>query len=125
MVSHEGIQLAPHYDLLSTACYETRSFNKAGWPEKTEMAWPILGKQYIADINRPLLIQAGDALSINKATAERLLNEQCNKILVEAENIYTNVLTAKTMRTGELRCLRSIVRVVIKDVASKLKAPLR
>lgn len=41
MVSHEGVQLAPFYDLLSIATYDSPAFDKKGWPEQTQLAWPI------------------------------------------------------------------------------------
>lgn len=131
MVSHDGIQLAPHYDLLSTACYETRAFDKNGWPDQTQLAWPILGVRHISDIDRPLLIRAGAALSIAKSTAERLLDNLSGRIVSETESLYAEVESenatliqqrpelAATL-AGESRCLRAIHYAVIKEMAGKL-----
>ena len=131
LVSEEGIELAPHYDILSTACYETLAYNKKGWPNLTEMAWPILGKQLIADVDRALLIAAADVLNIKKATAERLLDNLCNHIMGKAEEIYQEFEVENAslkqradlapILAGESRCLRTIIHVVIKDIAAKLK----
>ena len=95
------------------------------------MAWPILGKQFIVDVDRALLIEAADALSIKKPTAERLLDKLCNHILDKAEEIYQefeaeNVFLKQRAElapilAGESRCLRTIIHVVIKEVAAKLK----
>lgn len=131
MVSHDGIQLAPHYDLLSTACYETRAFDKNGWPDQTQLAWPILGVRHISDIDRSLLIQAGAALSIAKSTAERLLDNLSGRIVSETASLYAEVESenaaliqqrpelAATL-AGESRCLRAIHYAVIKEMAGKL-----
>jgi serine/threonine-protein kinase HipA len=131
MVSHDGIQLAPHYDLLSTACYETRAFDKNGWPDQTQLAWPILGVRHISDIDRSLLIQAGAALSIAKTTAERLLDNLVRRIVSATESLYAEVESenatlihqrpelAATL-AGESRCLRAIHYAVIKEMAGKL-----
>ena len=37
LVSHEGVQLAPIYDLLSVATYDTLAFDKKGWPQQTQL----------------------------------------------------------------------------------------
>lgn len=131
LVSEEGVELAPHYDILSTACYETLAYDKKSWPNLTEMAWPILGKQFIADVDRALLIEAADALNIRKATAERLLDNLCNHIMGKAEEIYQEFEAENAflkqradlapILAGESRCLRTIIHVVIKEVAAKLK----
>lgn len=131
MVSHQGIQLAQHYDLLSTACYETRAYDKNGWPDRTQLAWPILGVNYISEVDRALLIQAGAKLSIAKATAARLLDNLCRKIASEAEALYAEfenenaVLVQqkpelRATLAGESRCLRTIQHTVIREMAQKI-----
>ena len=59
-VSHEGIQLAPFYDLLSVAVYDTAALGKHNWPTQTRLAWPLLGVSYFSDIDRKLLLRAGE-----------------------------------------------------------------
>lgn len=131
MVSHDGIQLAPHYDLLSTACYETRAFDKNGWPDRTQLAWPILGVLYLSEVDRALLLQAGAALSLAKVTAERLLDNLCRKIMRETEALYAEFETEnarlaqqqpelRATLAGESRCLRAIQHAVIREMAQKL-----
>lgn len=50
LVSHEGIALAPFYDLLSVATYDTPAFNQKAWPAHTRLAWPIFGVGHFSDI---------------------------------------------------------------------------
>lgn len=127
MVSHEGIQLAPFYDLLSVATYDTPAFGKQGWPAHTQLAWPILGVRRFPDINRGLLLEAGAALNLAKGTAERLLENLRSRAAQEAEALYGEVETenARFARAhpelsatlaGESRCLRTIVHVVIGEM---------
>ena len=131
LVSHEGVQLAPFYDLLSVASYDTPAFGKKGWPAKTQLAWPILGVRHFADINRGLLLEAGAAFNLVRGTAERLLEYLRSRIAQEAEALYAGVEAeneqiasarpelAATM-AGESRCLRIILHNVIKEMAKQI-----
>jgi serine/threonine-protein kinase HipA len=130
-VNHEGIQLSPFYDLLSVACYDTKSFGKESWPQLSQLAWPILGVSRFSDINRNLLLDAGAALKLAKATAERLLEELRSRIEHEAESLYEIIETENSVLlkrrpdlapvlTGELRCLRAVRHGVIADTAKML-----
>lgn len=131
MVSHEGVQLAPFYDLLSVACYDTPAFDKKAWPDQTQLAWPILGVLHFSDINRELLLEAGGALNLAKGTAERVLESLRGRILAETEALYADV-EAENARliaaqpelgitlTGEIRCLRTIQHTVIKEMTRQL-----
>jgi len=131
MVSHEGVQLAPFYDLLSVACYDSPAFDKKAWPDQTQLAWPILGVQHFSDITRALLLEAGAALSLTKGTAERLLDHLHWRISAETEALYADVeaenacLIAERPElgitlTGESRCLRTIQHTVIKETTRQL-----
>jgi serine/threonine-protein kinase HipA len=94
LVSHEGVQLAPFYDLLSVATYDTPAYDENGWPAQTRLAWPILGVPHYADINRGLLLQAGAALNLAKGTAERLLENLRTRAEQEAQALYAEVEAA-------------------------------
>jgi serine/threonine-protein kinase HipA len=131
LVSHEGVQLAPFYDLLSVATYETTAFNKKGWPAQSQLAWPILGVRHFADIKMSLLLEAGGSLGLVKGTAQRLLENLRRRIVQEAEDLYAafeaeNAQIAQsnsklsTTLGGEARCLRAIVHNVIKEMGKQI-----
>ena len=132
LVSHEGVQLAPFYDLLSVATYDSPAFDKSGWPAQTQLAWPILGVRHFSDIRRGLLLEAGVALNLVKGTAERLLENLRSRIVSEAETLYAEVEAenariaharpelAATM-AGESRCVRAISHTVIKEMARQIQ----
>lgn len=131
LVSHEGVQLAPFYDLLSVACYDTPAFDKKAWPDQTQLAWPILGVLHFSDISRGLLLEAGGALNLAKGTAERVLESLRGRILAETEALYADVEAGNARLiaaqpelgitlTGETRCLRAIQHTVIKEMAQRL-----
>ena len=131
LVSHEGVQPAPFYDLLSVAIYDTPAFDKKGWPAQTQLAWPILGVRRFADIDRTLLLEAGAALNLAKGTATRLLENLRSHIAKEAEALHAEVETENAGITrerpvltatmaGESRCLRAILHTVIKEMTKRI-----
>lgn len=131
LVSHEEIQLAPFYDLLSVAAYDTPAFDKKGWPVHTQLAWPILGVRHFSDCNRALLLEAGVALNLAKGTADRLLENLCSRIVQEAEDLYSEVEIENAQianerphlsatMAGESRCLRTIVHNIIKEMVLQI-----
>jgi serine/threonine-protein kinase HipA len=132
LVSHEGIELAPFYDLLSVATYDTPTFGKNGWPQQTPLAWPILGVRHFSDISRDLLMQAGAVLNLTKGTAERLLESLRSRAMQEAQNLLAEIEAdnAQIIRecpelsatmAGESRCLRAIVYIVLQEMTQQLR----
>lgn len=133
LVSHEAVQLAPHYDLLSTACYDSRAYDRSGWPDVSALAWPVLGARRFAELTPALLIDAAGDMGIAAATARRLLQRQVGNIQPLADALYREVesenvalLAARpglaATLAGEMRCLRAIVHGVIRDMATRLGA---
>ena len=131
LVSHEGVQLAPFYDLLSVATYDTPAFDKAGWPAQTRLAWPILGEQHFSGIRRGLLLEAGATLNLARGTAGRLLENLRSRAVQEAETLVAEVeaentrirqlrpeLSAKI--AGEVRCIRAILHTVLKEMVKQV-----
>lgn len=132
MVSAEGVQLAPFYDLLSVASYETPAFGKNTWPDHTQLAWPILNVYKFEQIDRTLLLKAAQVMGIAKGTAERLLDALCDRIEaqttallseVQKENVLITRERAELAATmgGELRCLRTIQHTIVKHMAQRLR----
>ncbi len=131
LVSHEGVQLAPFYDLLSIATYESAAFNKTGWPTQTRPAWPILGVQHFSDICRALLLEAGAALNLSKSTALRLLDNLRRRAVHEAQALYAEVEAENALivrarpelsatLAGESRCIRAILHTVLAQMSKQL-----
>jgi serine/threonine-protein kinase HipA len=131
MVSHEGVQLAPFYDLLSIAAYDSPAFDKKGWPEQTQLAWPILGVRHFSSIDRRVLLEAGAALNLAKGTADRVIESLRSRVLaqalalcaeVEAENAEIVRVRPElaAMMAGEIRCVRAIVHTVLKEMVKQI-----
>lgn len=132
MMSHEGVQLAPFYDLLCVAAYDTPAYDQSGWPQQTHLAWPLPGAQRFAELHRRVLIEAGANLGLAPSTAARQLESLRARISKEAEILYAEVeaeysasdtqsdAALATARAGELRCLRVIVHTIIRDMVERL-----
>lgn len=131
MMKPNGVALAPFYDLLSTAVYDTRSFDKERWPQAVELAWPIGDEARIAHLTRAHLIAAGEALGIKPATAQSQLDKLRQSVMqaalalqqqVEQENrdLAQHRPELRATLAGEQRCLRAIVSIVIAEMGSQL-----
>lgn len=131
LVSHDGVQLAPFYDLLSVATYDSAAFDRKGWPAQTQLAWPILGARHFSDIDRGLLLEAGASLNLVKGTAQRLLENLRNRAVREAEELYAEVEAESAQiaharpelsatMAGESRCLRAMLHTILKKMAKQI-----
>lgn len=131
LVSHDGIGLAPFYDLLSTAVYETRAFDRDRWPLGSTLAWPIGQTAQVPEIGRSALVEAGRRMGIKAATASAMVDRLRNAVMRESGSLYETTERAhqqlgneqpslKPTLAGELRCLRAITKVIIADQARRL-----
>lgn len=130
-VSAAGVQLAPHYDLLCTSVYDTRAFGGGNQPDATPLAWPLLHATRFAEIDRPLLLEAGEALGIHRTTSMRLLDIQRRNVVAVASQLYDTFVreaderararpSLRATSAGEARCLRAIIHNVIGEMAERL-----
>ena len=131
LVSHEGIQLAPFYDLLSLALHDSAAFDKKEWPAQTPLAWPILGVQHFSDINHGLLLEAGVSLNLTEGTAQRLLESLRSRAVREAQALTADIEAenAQIARThpelsasmaGYSCCLRALLHTIRDDQIDSL-----
>lgn len=131
LVTRRGQQLAPFYDLLCTAVYETRAFDQQRWPHATTLAWPILGEARLARIDRRHLLDAAEALGIKRSPADTQLErlrgrivEQADALLAETERENASLAAAcpqlRTTFAGEMRCLRAI-RALLAEQSVRLR----
>src|SRR3546814_13109661 len=71
--------------MLSTACYESRAYEKDAWPSASTLAWPILDAERFSDLSFDLLVQAGMKMGLTQKRArDRLVAMQAD-ILNEAK----------------------------------------
>lgn len=130
LVTRRGQQLAPFYDLLCTAVYETRAFDQDRWPQATTLAWPILGEAHLARIDRDHLLDAAEALGIKRSPANAQLQRMQERIVAHADALLAETEQEnaafsadrpelRAAFAGEMRCLRAI-RALIAEQAERL-----
>lgn len=130
LVGPEGVNLAPHYDMLSTVCYESKAYERDSWPSVSTLAWRILGATRFADLSFAVLVEAGMAMGLTEKRAQerlvwmrdRVLDEA--KALVESTEAENAQLAAELgigfTLAGEARCLRTITYTVIDEMVQRL-----
>lgn len=132
LVSDEGLQLSPHYDMLSDGVYETAGYsNKGRWPDLTEFTAPVAGTTRYAEFTRQRVLDAGQALGLAPRTAARLLGAMLSAIPAQADALMRDVEQdnaamlavrpeLRATFAGELQCLRAIRHIVIAEMVNRL-----
>lgn len=130
MVSEEGIEIAPGYDLLSTAVYATPAIapESATWPQ-VALALPLPGAAHFGEVTRQVMLDTGAALGLRKETVVRELDRLVTRISPAADALYAEIEaenaalpeSAKPYLAGELRVLLAIRHIVIHEMAGRLR----
>lgn len=135
LVDPSGINVAPAYDLLCTAVYDTRALagEKAIWPA-TSLALPLADAGTFAAVTRRHVLEAGKALGLNQETAARHLDRMRSAFLLEADEQLAAMEAdlardaadsptpeeAKRYMAGDLIVLRAMRYIVFSETARQL-----
>lgn len=135
LVDATGIEIAPPYDLLCTAAYETRSLanDAARWPH-TSLALTLGDATTFGSITRRHITEAAQLLGLNTATANRELERLVKSVPAAADHLLTDIEAnvdqdiaaspepevTRGYVAGELRLLRAVRHVVIADMVNAL-----
>ena len=130
MASGEGIEVSPAYDMLCTAVYRTTAFaeERATWPA-VDMMIALPGAQKFGQVTREAMLQAGEALGLNRRISERELDRMTAALPqafaavrdeIEAQNLAYSA-PVKVFLGGESRLLRAIENVVLPFMLQRVK----
>lgn len=135
MVESAGINLAPAYDLLCTAVYDTKALanERAHWPA-TKFVVSLDEATTFADVTRSHALSAGRALGLAAATAQRQLDRLIKAVPMEAAKLADTIhaelghdIAASPDPTatrnhvgGEMRMLDAVRHIVVNDMAKRL-----
>jgi serine/threonine-protein kinase HipA len=135
IVDAGGINVAPAYDLLCTAVYDTKAManENAKWPG-TALAFSLGDVYTFADVRRDHVLEAGRILGLAEATAERELVRMLKAVPAEADKLIAEIGgraaheaatcpepdAAAQHIAGELRLLAAIRHIVLADMCRQL-----
>jgi serine/threonine-protein kinase HipA len=126
LVSARGIELAPFYDLVSTDCYRAAIGNNPRWPE-TSLSTRIGHAGRFADVTQSDVLAFARQLGLNSRAAEQRVKELTERITAAADSLYEEFESLETpipiVRESQLKALRSIRHIVIKDMVRVLSRP--
>ncbi|HSC82071.1 MAG TPA: HipA domain-containing protein [Pseudomonas sp.] len=114
-VGESGIELAPHYDLLSTSVYTRDN----AWGH-AELSWPMGNARRFAELTRADVLAFGAVLGLPASVATRLLNVLLAALPDAAERLLEQALNSN-FGAGELRLLRQIRHGVLADMLQQLR----
>lgn len=135
MVDASGINLAPAYDMLCTAVYDTKAFagDNAKWPN-TELAFSLDEAKTFGGVRREHLLAAGEKLGLAPRTATRELDRMLTAVPLAADKLIADIEAhaqddiarcpdpeaARLHIGGELRMLRTVQHIVLADMCRQL-----
>ncbi len=131
LVSAEGTEFAPAYDLLSTGPYHTRAFanERADWAA-VHLAIPLPGATTFAQVNRNSILSAGEALGLPRRLGERELERLARNLpgalsvlvqRIEGENAGCPE-PARIFLGGEARLISTVQHLIVPDMLQRVKA---
>ena len=105
MVSPSGIVIAPSYDLLSTAAYNTNRIagDFAQWPQ-TQLALGLNSEvKYFSQITREVVIAAGNTLGLASATTQRRLDKLLTALPRAVDEVSAAIKQENAAQTEEVQ----------------------
>lgn len=128
LVSHEGIDLSPHYDLLSTCAYRTPAFaegREATWPQSV-LPYPLGHARRFDQATRGVVERAADELRVSTFGRRQIdllaqLPERLQGLAAQVQGIRDQRPEAVLQAAGESRLLRVIEHVILRDMLSALQ----
>jgi serine/threonine-protein kinase HipA len=132
MVSHDGVELAPHYDLLSTATYQTKTFagDRASWPDvELALALPPVATKF-GEVTSDALRIMGDRLGLASRTVDRLITKMVDAFPAAVERVKQGIdqanerLHAQHAAGAESRLIHAVEHVTVKDMLDRMRDTL-
>lgn len=112
-VKPDGVELAPHYDLLCTAVYSPAN----DWLG-SDLVWKLGAMRCHADVTRASVLEMAAALGVPTSLATRELDKLCATVPAGAAHWYTTYM--QQLSAGEARLVRQIIHGVMKDMLARL-----
>ncbi|MGH8138888.1 MAG: HipA domain-containing protein [Steroidobacteraceae bacterium] len=134
MVSSEGTELSPAYDLLSTATYHTRAFahERANWPA-VELAIALPEAPTFGAVRRESVLQAGEALGLTRPICARELDRVARVLPIALHELAATIETenarypesVRRFLGSERRLIRTIQHLVVPEMIGRVAGDQR
>ncbi|MBE9548441.1 MAG: HipA domain-containing protein [Proteobacteria bacterium] len=113
-----GFELAPFYDLLCTAIYEHK-----GTHLSAELSQPMGNAKTLEALSYTDILAFGQNLGLPEKLCEKETNKILAGIIPAADELYKQVQSSTDIQNiaGELRMLREIIELVIREMVSRMK----
>lgn len=128
-IDHEGIRLAPHYDLLSTGTYHTKAIadENGRWAD-VRMTFALPGATTFREVTVETVVEAGMILGLPLPVIQRILGDVVARVGAEFERIvqeHDGLTKHPTPERGpylaiEQRLLRVMQHITLKDMLQRL-----
>ena len=119
-----GIQIAPFYDLLSTESYNTAPGNQGNWPNG-ELTTPLGAARHFVQVDRDAFREFAAKLGVTATAVNRVAHQFTEKIEKAADEIIAEfealTFPSPSVRAGQLRMLATIRKIIIREMAAKLR----
>ena len=125
-VDHEGVRLAPHYDLLFTGAYHTKAIadDEGKWPN-VPLSYKLPGASTFGEVTHEAVMAAADFIGLKAPTAQRVLDEVTRRVEVSfrrfAEAHPTLEHEEPAQHAQEARLLRVIDHLVLGEMLPRLR----
>lgn len=129
-VTHQGVSVAEHYDLLSTGAYHTATFadEDGHWPN-VPMTFELPGARTFAQVSRDALLAAGAELGLPRTMANRIVSEVLERVpkafgalKSEHDATWDGAPPERAQTIALQRRLASVIEhVILKDMRARLQ----
>jgi serine/threonine-protein kinase HipA len=129
MISDEGIELSPAYDLLSTAVYNTRAFadDRAIWPA-VPLAIPLPEAPTFDAVTRESVLRAGEGLGLARRICERELDRLTLALPSALDRLARDIAignahypeSVRPFLAGEIRLIDTIRHLVVPEMLKRV-----
>jgi len=130
-VDHEGVSIAPLYDILSTMVYHSTLYaqERADWPNVPMTLGPP-GCATFADVNRAGLFAAGARLGLPPSICGREIDRMANAMLATVEAVSQKIeqenascpAEVQGPIAGERRLVGAVRHIVVAEMLAKIRA---
>ncbi len=122
-MSAEGLELAPHYDMLCTLAYETTAITQGpnNW-EEALLVFPLPAAKRFSEVTRERVIEAGALLGLRPSIAGRIVDEIRERIQEEVPKLLDADMEYLKGNAQRIRVANVMRHIVIREMLDRLRA---